>query len=368
VRATKAIIDIVALQHNFKMIKSLAPKSKIMAILKANAYGHGILQMGRQLSEASCIGVACLQEAIILREGGVKTDIVLLEGFFGEDEIPAIIDYGFSLVVHQNNQLAVLEKLSGAHKIPVWLKVDTGMHRLGFAPEESEEALNRLKNMSVVESIGIMSHLACADDPHSSMTTNQVRLLKKTIGKSDQDHYPISLANSAAILAWPETHFQLVRPGLLLYGVSPLLADNLLSSGQNHGLRPVMTLVSELIAMRQIKAGETVSYGASWTATKNTWIGTIGIGYGDGYPRSLPNGSPVWLNGIEVPIAGRVSMDMITVDLGEQTNASIGDRAVLWGSELPIEKIAAAAGTIPYELLCGITQRVAYEYRLSEND
>jgi len=370
-RATKAIIDIAAVQHNLQMIKALAPKSKIMAVLKADAYGHGILEMGRQLSDVSCLGVACLQEAIILREGGVKTDIVLLEGFFGEDEIPAIIDYGFSLVVHQNNQLDSLEKLSGDHKISVWLKIDTGMHRLGFCPEESQKALERLENMAVVDGIVIMSHLACADDAQSMMTTEQVKLFKETLTKISPQakQYPLSMANSAAILAWPEAHFQLVRPGLLLYGVSPLLADpSHLDDGQKHGLQPVMTLVSELIALRQIKAGETVSYGANWTATVDTWIGTIGIGYGDGYPRNLPNGTPVWLNGVEVPLAGRVSMDMITVDLGAGTNASIGDRVVLWGKELPIEKVATAAATIPYELLCGITQRVPYEYWFVEND
>ncbi|MFT5453082.1 MAG: alanine racemase [Enterobacterales bacterium] len=370
-RATKAIIDIPSLQHNLQMIKALAPKSEIMAVLKADAYGHGILEMGRQLGEVSCLGVACLQEAIILREGGVKTDIVLLEGFFGDDEIQAIIDYGFSLVVHQDNQLDVLEKLSGEHKISVWLKIDTGMHRLGFSPEQSKIALKRLENMPVVDGIGIMSHLACADDAQSSMTLEQVKLFKETLStiNSDQKPYPISMANSAAILAWPEAHFQLVRPGLLLYGVSPLLADAVhLDDGQSHGLQPVMTLVSELIAIRHIKSGETVSYGAIWTAGEDTWIGTIGIGYGDGYPRNLPNGTPVWLNGVEVPIAGRVSMDMITVDLGATTTAKIGDKAILWGKELPIEKVAVAAGTIPYELLCGITQRVPYEYWFPKND
>ena len=370
-RATKAIIDTASLQHNLKMIKALAPKSEIMAVLKADAYGHGILEIGRQLSDVSCLGVACLEEAIILREGGVKTDILLLEGFFGNDEIQAIIDYGFSLVVHQSSQLDILEKLSGEHKITVWLKIDTGMHRLGFSVEQSQSALNRLENMPVVDGIVIMSHLACADDAESLMTTQQVKLLKATLAtiNPEKKQYPISMANSAGILAWPEAHFQLVRPGLLLYGVSPLLAHpSALDDGQRHGLQPVMTLVSELIAIRHIKAGETVGYGASWMAKEDTWIGTIGIGYGDGYPRNLPNGTPVWLNGVEVPIAGRVSMDMITVELGSSTTAKVGDRAVLWGKELPIEKVASAAGTIPYELLCGITQRVPYEYWFPEND
>jgi len=334
-RATRAIIDIAALQQNYRMIKTLAPNSDIMAVLKADAYGHGLLEIGRQLSEASCLGVACLQEAIILREGGVESDIVLLEGFFDKDEIPAIIDYGFSLVVHQRSQLDILETLSGEHKIPVWLKIDTGMHRLGFEPEEYQQLLERLQQMPVVDGIGIMSHLACADDPSSNKTALQLQLFKTTISDCP---YPVSMANSAGILAWPEAHFQLVRPGLLLYGVSPLSqsTDSLSETidGKKHGLKPVMSLVSELIALRKVKSGETVGYGANWRAEHDTWIGTIGIGYGDGYPRNAANGTPVWLNGVEVPIAGRVSMDMLTVNLGPETKAKVGDCVVLWGLQV----------------------------------
>ena len=353
-RATRATIDISALKHNLNIIRALAPKSEIMAVLKADAYGHGLLEIARQLSDVSCIGVACLQEAVLLREGGVDTDIVLLEGFFDADEMPAILDYGLTLVVHHQEQIDALTTCVSDTSIPVWIKLDTGMHRLGFSPNEFLSVYESLKNCPNVDAIGVMNHLACADDIQSDKTYKQLERMKQAIGDLE---LPISCSNSAAVLAWPEAHYDLVRPGILLYGVSPMASQ----VGQDHGLKPIMSLQSEVIAVRTIEAGETVGYGASWVADKPTKVATIGIGYGDGYPRNVKQGTPVWISGKEYPIIGRVSMDMLTIDVTDDA-IHVGDKVVLWGPELPVERIARSVGTIPYELLCGITQRVPYDY------
>lgn len=353
-RAARALINISALQHNLTVIRKIAPQTKVMAMLKANGYGHGLLRVAHALKEADALGVACVEEALELRDGGISNEIVVLEGFFASREIPLMVKRGFTTVVHHEKQLKELEETPTDLPIKVWLKIDTGMHRLGFAPETVADAYQRLSALAWVQQpVGMLSHFACADELDNTMTESQlarfVELTKELAGER-------SLANSPGILAWQAAHLDWVRPGLILYGCSPL--PNRV--GSDHGLQPVMTLESQVFAIRSIKQGEYVGYGSAWCAERDTKIGVVAIGYGDGYPRHAPNGTPVFVNGRIVPLVGRVSMDMITVDLGPESMDQIGVRAVLWGPELPLEQVAQHAGTISYDLMCAVTPRVPF--------
>lgn len=350
-RHTQVHINLAALRHNLQRVRSFAPNSRVMAAIKANAYGHGLERVAMALPDCDSFGVACIDEGLELRAVGVKQSITLLEGFYHDDELPLVEQYDFELVIHQAAQLEMLARHRFRHPVRVWLKIDTGMHRLGVAPEEAAELWQRLCAHGALQPIGQMTHLACADEPGNLHTQTQLNCFAaSTNGLSGLK----AIANSAAIVAWPQTHVDWVRPGIMLYGVSPILGGR----AEQHGLKPVMTLRSELIAVRQVAAGEAVGYGASWRCPKDMPVGVVAVGYGDGYPRHAISGTPVLLNGREVPLIGRVSMDMLTVDLSSQPEARIGDPVVLWGEGLPIEVIAEHAGTIPYELLCGITRRV----------
>lgn len=353
-RAARALIDISALQHNLQHIRQLAPGRKIMAMLKANGYGHGLVRVGHALKAADALGVACVEEALELRDAGVENEIVVLEGFFASREIPLMAKRGFTTVVHHEKQLAALAETPTETPLKVWLKIDTGMHRLGFPPEQVAEAHARLSQIAWVQQpVGLLSHLASADEVSSPATTAQLKCFRElTRGWAGER----SLSNSAAVLAWPEAHFDWVRPGLLLFGCSPIAGH----TGAEHGLKPVMTLESQVFALRQLKKGDKVGYGGAWTAERDTVIGVVAMGYGDGYPRHAPAGTPVFIKNRICPLVGRVSMDMLTVDLGPDPEIVIGDRAVLWGAELPIEKVADAAGTIAYDLLCAVTPRVPF--------
>ncbi|WP_423185548.1 alanine racemase [Alishewanella sp. d11] len=355
-RRPVAQIDLVALQHNLQRVKTLAPASQVLAVLKANAYGHGLVRVAQALSEADAFAVARIDEALALRTAGIVKPIVLLEGFYEAAELPILLANNLQTVVHNEMQLTALEQTPLEGQLKVWLKIDSGMHRLGIEPSEFDSFYRRLWQCSaVLPGIRLMSHFCCADELSSARTTSQLALFEQIIaGKAEQR----SLANSAAILAWPASHAEWVRPGLMLHGISPFNGH----VGQQHQLKPVMRLSSRLIALRNVRQGERVGYGATWQAPIDTILGVIAVGYGDGYPRHACNGTPVWLNGREVALAGRVSMDMITVDLGPDAQDKLGDEAVLWGPELAIERIATAAGTIPYELLCNITPRVDYQY------
>jgi alanine racemase len=275
-----------------------------------------------------------------------------MEGFFSPQELPILDVNNLHTVIHNQEQLDALLAADLQTPIKVWLKVDTGMHRLGVDPEQFLAFYHSLQaSPNVQQDIVVMSHLSCADDKQDSRTENQLALfnaLTKGIGEEK------SMANSAGTCAWPQSHFHWLRPGLMLYGVNPMLE----SDQQAIDIQPVMTLQSSLIAKRFVKKGEAVGYGAAWTAEQDTFIGVIAIGYGDGYPRHAQNGTPVLLNNRRVSLVGRVSMDMITVDLGNQSDDKIGDIATLWGNGLGIEEIAKWATTIPYELLCNITRRV----------
>ena len=353
-RAARALIDISALQHNLQHIRQLAPGRKVMAMLKANGHGHGLVRVGHALKAADALGVACVEEALELRDAGIENEIVVLEGFFASREIPLMAKRGFTTVVHHEKQLAALEETPTETPLKVWLKIDTGMHRLGFPPEQVADAHARLGQIAWVQQpVGLLSHLASADEVNNPATTAQLKCFKELTRGWPGER---SLSNSAAVLAWPETHFDWVRPGLLLFGCSPMAG----LTGAEHGLKPVMTLESQVFALRQLKKGDRVGYGGAWTADRDTTIGVVAMGYGDGYPRHAPTGTPVFIRDRICPLVGRVSMDMLTVDLGPNADIAIGERAVLWGPELPIERVAEAAGTIAYDLLCAVTPRVPF--------
>lgn len=346
-----AVIDLDALSNNYHLIRSLSPNAKVLAVLKANAYGHGLELIANALPHADAFGVARIDEALALRAAGIVKPIVLLEGFFAEEDIDTLAANNLQTIVHNEQQLAAIVNANLDTPIKVWLKIDTGMHRLGINPEQLtafHQALSQSKN--VQQPLVLMSHLGCADDKANPATTKQIALFDELSANFLLEK---SLANSAGVLQWPESHYQWIRPGLLLYGVSPLAANVHIE-----GIAPVMTLQSSLISVRKIAAGETVGYGGTWVSKHATTIGVIAIGYGDGYPRHAPNGTPVLVNGRRVPLIGRVSMDMISVDLGMLSTDQVGDIATLWGKGLAVEEVAVFATTIPYELLCNITRRV----------
>jgi alanine racemase len=323
-----------------------------MAAIKANGYGHGLVRVARALYDSDGFGVTSVDEALQLREAGIRAPITLLEGFFHPDELPLIVQHRLDLLLHHSEQIDALEQAALHGPIRVWLKVDSGMHRLGIAPEQVARQWQRLERHPALEPLGQMTHLATADEPGHPATKAQLVRFHATTGALPGER---AIANSAGVLGWPESHADWVRPGIMLYGISPFVGGR---AGQ-HGLRPVMTLSSELIAVNRMLPGDAIGYGGTWVCPEPMPVGVVAIGYGDGYPRHAPNGTPVLVNGRRVPLIGRVSMDMICVDLRSQPEAAIGDPVVLWGEGLPAEEIAEAAGTIAYELLCGVTPRVA---------
>ncbi len=354
-RPTQITIDIAALRHNVAWVKEKAAGARILAMVKSNAYGHGLVRVASALSllpEVDALGVASLEEGILLRQAGISRPIVLMEGLFTAEELTLAHEYQFTLVVHHVDQVEMLENRKIPSPLSVWLKIDTGMHRLGFHPKEVQTMYLRLMNCREVKKpVGLMTHFAESDDLNSGMTQNQFAIFAKiTAGLAG----PRSLANSAAIFSLPETHADWVRPGIVLYGSSPFAQR----TGAELGLRPVMTLSSRLIAIHTVAKGEAVGYGCTWVAPQNTVIGVVAVGYGDGYPRHAVNGTPVLVNGVACPLVGRVSMDMVTVNLSAVSNAKIGDAVLLWGDKLPIEKVAEYSQTTAYELLTRIAQRV----------
>ena len=352
-----AIIDTAALRHNLSVVRARAPQSRVMAVIKANAYGHGIVPVARALQDADAFGVARLSEALALRERGLTQRIVLLEGVFSVDELEAAAKHSLELVVHSFEQLDVLNAWHGSPSLQAWLKIDTGMNRLGFRVDDFAAAWQQVRACrALCETTHLMTHLACADERNNLRTVQQLSAFRAI---ADSLAVERSVANSAGLLAWPNAQLEWVRPGLMLYGVSPF-ADG---TAQEFDLRPAMTLMTQLIAVRDVKAGELVGYGGSWSAPKDCRIGIAAVGYGDGYPRQIGNGSPVLVDGVQCAVTGRVSMDMIAIDLTAVPKAKVDDEVTLWGCGLPVERMAECAGTIPYELICGISQRVSVEYR-----
>lgn len=355
-KAATAYIDLTALTHNLLQIKQQAPYSKVMAVVKANSYGHGLRHVAKSAQGADAFGVARIEEALQLRASGVVKPILLLEGFYSQGDLPVLVTNNIQTVVHCEEQLEALEQAQLETPVVVWLKIDSGMHRLGVRPEQYNGFVERLKKCrNVAKPLRYMSHFGCADELDKPTTTQQIELFMSLTQGCEGER---SMAASAGLLAWPDSQMDWVRPGIIMYGVSPFGDRN----AQQMGYLPVMTLKSHLIAVREVKAGESVGYGGIWTSERDTKIGVIAIGYGDGYPRMAPNGTPVWVNGRKVPIAGRVSMDMLTVDLGPDASDCVGDEAILWGKDLPVEEVASHIGTIAYELVTKLTSRVDMEY------
>lgn len=356
-QAARAVVDLSALRHNLNQVRQSAPQQQLIAVIKANAYGHGIVPVAQALADADVFGVARLEEALSLRDAGIEKPLLLLEGFCHAGELPLIQKYKLQIVVHTESQLDALESLHpSSPAIPAWLKVDTGMHRLGVSPGAFTDAWRRLNECAAVAPrCGLMTHLANADDINDSATQKQLDCLARI---SPDSPISVSIANSAGILAWPKSHGDAVRPGIMLYGASPMLGE----TGQQRNLQPVMTLYSELISIRRCKKGDAIGYGGSWVCPEDMPVGVAAIGYGDGYPRHAPSGTPVLVNGQRVVLVGRVSMDMICIDLRGQPDAAIGDSVTLWGDGLPAEEIADYASTLAYELFCGVTSRVKKEY------
>ncbi len=364
-RAAAALIDLDALRHNLQRVREAAPGRHVMAIIKANGYGHGMVRVARVLARADtsadAFGVASIDEAIVLREAGIETPITLLEGFFEAQELALIQRYRLGVVIHHAAQLDILEAHPLSTPIPTWLKIDSGMHRLGFAPGKAQDAWRRLKACRwVANPIRLMTHLASADDRYSTQTLTQLECFHAAISGMEGER---GIANSAGILGWPQTHAEWVRPGIMLYGASPFVDGAAVGD-----LKPVMTLTSKLISVNRFKKGDAIGYAASWVCPQDMPVGVVAIGYGDGYPRHAAPGTPVLVNGKRVPLIGRVSMDMVTVDLSSQPGAQIGDPVTLWGQGLPVEEVARCASTIPYQLLCGVTQRVRIVESGEKND
>ncbi|MCQ8129035.1 alanine racemase [Methylomonas rivi] len=347
------LLNLDAIRHNLAQAKRYAPNNKIMAVIKANAYGHGITRVAKALEQADGLAVARVDEGVRLRKAGFTQPITVLQGFVCVDELQLMLQHRLDAVIHTPQQISLLQQQPAADAgLSIWLKMDTGMNRLGFKGADFNAAYQQLLNCPLVKQpINLITHFANADDLLDDKTRRQIDLFNDAV-----QGYPgqRSIANSAGIIGWPNVVSDWVRPGLMLYGCSPFAGK----TGADFGLRPVMSLHSRLIAVKNVAAGETVGYSGTWQCQTDTRLGVISIGYGDGYHRHTRTGAPVLVNGRRVPLIGRVSMDMITVDLNSQPAAQPGDPVTLWGDGLPVEEIARHADTIPYTLLCGITQRV----------
>lgn len=359
-RPARAIIDLNALQHNFNRVSEFDPDKKIMAVVKADGYGHGMERVAKALAKADAFAVASVDEGIALRAAGINNPVFLLTGFHHKNELPDIVQHKLIPVVHNHEQLAALAEWQHSAKknnsIKVWCKIDTGMHRIGFAPEELAAVTQQLNDLPNLELVGVMSHLANADNVQSNKTDEQISLFNK---HTKALSFKKSMANSAGVIAWKESHMDWLRPGIMLYGSSPLLNK----SSAELGLLSVMKLESEIIAIRKMNKNDTIGYGGDWVCPEAMSVAVLAIGYGDGYPRSAgTGGAPVYVNEKRSKVLGRVSMDMITIDLRDIDNARIGDKVELWGPNIPIDEVAASCHTISYELMCQLTSRIPRLY------
>jgi alanine racemase len=351
-RPLVATIHLAALRHNLAVAKSHAPRAKTWAVVKANAYGHGLGRAMQAFSDADGLALIEVDAAVRLREAGWTKPILLLEGFFEPADLPVCAANGIQFAVHCREQVDMLEKAHLSAPVDVHLKLNSGMNRLGFAPGAFNDAHAKLKSIEAVRSITLMTHFANADDPANAglLLSEQVRRFEQAAKGLPGSR---SLANSAAVLSHPDLACDWVRPGIMLYGGTPGGR-----SAKEFGLKPAMTLTSEIIGIQHVDAGETVGYGSRFIAQKPTTIGVVACGYADGYPRHAPSGTPIIVDGHRTALAGRVSMDMITVDLTGIPGARVGSKVELWGNALPIDEVAATAGTIGYELMCALAPRV----------
>ncbi|HEC29754.1 MAG TPA: alanine racemase [Gammaproteobacteria bacterium] len=351
----RARINLNALKHNLQQVRQLAPDSRVMSVIKANAYGHGLLKVAGALGESDAFAVASIEEALQLRKAAVTKRIVILQGVIDRDELILAAENNLDMVVHCEEQLRLLNEVELTGGVDVWLKVDTGMHRLGIHPARVAPVYAGLEQSANVTNIRLMSHFANADNPDDGLTARQLQILSETAGDIKAEK---TIANSAGICVLPDCNLDWVRPGIMLYGINPFQYGRQCSCV----LQPAMTVSSRFIAINNTGKGESVGYGGTWTCPKDMSVGVVAIGYGDGYPRHARTGTPVLVNGQRLPLVGRVSMDMICVDLSDCPQARVGDEVVLWGDGLPVEEVAECAGTIGYELVCKLTERVLFEY------
>ena len=365
-RPTEIIIDLKAVQANCTFAQSLAAHSKTVAVVKADAYGHGAIEVARALEpQVAMLTVSCLEEAVLLREGGIEKPILLLEGCFSAEEIARAAEHELDLVVHTAEQVGDLQNSHLEYAFKIWLKIDTGMHRLGIEPSMAATTYELLSALPCVDKIVLCTHLASADEQNSDFTLKQLSCYEQAIepilaamSVAQQNEAEQSIANSAGILAWPQTRLSWNRPGIMLYGLSPFAKPH----PQADKLQPAMTFKSQVIALRDIQEGECVGYGNSWQAQRKSTIATVAAGYGDGYPRTAKSGTPLLIEGHRAPLVGRVSMDMLCVDVTDLPQLKIGDEAVMWGrasngSSLSASEVASFAGTIAYELVTRMPTR-----------
>lgn len=349
-RPILATIHTAALRHNYRFAKSLAPNSKAYAVIKANAYGHSLLRVAETLVDADGFALLEIEQAQALRELGYALPILLLEGVFAPDELVVCAEHDLRIAVHDEMHLRWLEEARLNRPLHVCLKLNTGMNRLGFVAEQALELVRRLSDCANVASITLMMHFATADEPEKGIEWQWGRFRAATQGLG----LPITVANSAALIDCPDVHGDWVRPGIILYGSSPFAER----SAADLGLLPAMSLTSRIIGTQQLEPGATVGYGATFRAEHAMRIGIVACGYADGYPRHAPTGTPVAVNGQLSRLIGRISMDMLAVDLTQIPDAGVGSPVELWGRQVSIDTVAAAAGTISYELMCAIAPRV----------
>jgi len=351
-RPIQARIDLNALENNLYVARR-ATSSRIMAVIKANAYGHGLLRAAEALSAADGFAMLDIGDAVTLREAGYRQTILLLEGFFDADDLELVAEYDLSCVIHSPWQIAMLDAYPKRCALDVWLKINSGMSRLGFAPAQVAEAMEQLQRHEAVREITMMTHFALADEARG------IREQLEVFNEVAAAHRGARcLANSAALLRYRATHGDWVRPGIMLYGASPFAGD----TAQQLGLRPAMTLTSRIIAVQELRSGDEIGYGALFRADHSMRVGVVACGYADGYPRHAPTGTPMLVDGQKSRLLGRVSMDMLYVDLSSVTGGGVGSVVTLWGEGMPIEEVATAAGTISYELMCAVTARVRMVY------
>ena len=346
-RPARALIDLQALRHNYQLAREVTG-AKALAVIKADAYGHGAVQCARALeAEADGFAVACIEEALELRAAGIRAPVLLLEGFFEADELPLIVENDLWCVVHSLWQLDAVEQAALSKPIHVWLKLDSGMHRVGLHPSDYQAAYQRLQASANVSKIVLMSHFARADELGSVRSVEQVAVF---LGARAALTAEISLRNSPSVLGWPRVPSDWVRPGLMLYGTTPFEEPQAVAAR----LQPVMTLESKVICVRELLAGEPVGYGAKFITSKPMRIGVVAMGYADGYPRQAPTGTPVLVDGVRSQLLGRVSMDMLCIDLTDVPHAGLGSTVELWGKNILASEVAAQADTIPYQIFCNL--------------
>jgi len=355
-RSARITIHPEALQNNLQRARQAAPNSKVNAVIKANAYGHGAIETAGILYQISDgFAVSCVPEAIELRQAGIDLPITVLQGHQSLDDLRAAASYKLRLIIHNDHQLTLLNNYTHNHCFDIGLKIDSGMHRLGFHPDRAEILFKQLQKHSQVnaEQLMLMTHLSCADEIENNYTQQQLDSFNEACVNIKA---PKSIANSAGILGWKESHVDWIRPGIMLYGSSPF-SGSLLTDGihqDDYGLQAAMTLNAPIISAHDLKQGDHIGYGASWQCPEDMRVAVIACGYADGYPRHAASGTPVWINGIEAQLVGRVSMDMIVVNINNFDDIRVepGNMAELWGENLSVDRIAQCAETIGYEILC----------------